>query len=422
MNLLVIGSGGREHSLCWAFSQNSSVQKLYCIPGNAGIAQVAETVSIDIENHDAVITFCKSKQIGLVVVGPEGPLVTGLVDLLEAENIPTFGPSAKAALLEASKGFTKDICAKYNIPTAKSASFTDVENAEKFILTMNIPIVVKADGLAAGKGVVIAESKEEAVSAVEEMLSGKFGAAGTSVLIEEFLEGEEVSFFALADGEKAVYFGSAQDHKRVGEGDTGLNTGGMGTYSPAPIMTDALVATVMDSIIHPTIQAMKERGTPFKGMLFAGLMLTNEGPQLLEYNTRFGDPETQSLLPRLKSDLAEILLAAATGNLENIQLQWHEKAALCVVMAANGYPGKYQKNTVIRQIEKAEAMKDVVVFHAGTQREGSQLLATGGRVLGVTALGKTIAEAKEKAYRAVDAIDWPEGFCRRDIGWRVTGE
>lgn len=422
MKLLVIGSGGREHSLCWALKKSPSVHHLYCIPGNAGIAQIAETAQIDTDNHDLVVEFCRLKHIDFVVVGPEGPLAAGLVDRLDKEGILAFGPSAHAAMLEASKTFTKEICVAYTIPTAKAASFTDSGLAASFIRTMNVPIVVKADGLAAGKGVVIAASYEEAIQTVEDMLGGKFGTAGASVLIEEFLEGEEVSFFALADGEKAVYFGSAQDHKRVGEGDTGLNTGGMGTYSPAPIMTDGLVSEVMQQIIQPTMQAMKARGTPFKGVLFAGLMITKEGPKLIEYNARFGDPETQSLLPRLKSDLLTALLAAATGGLENLTLEWEEKAALCVVMAAVGYPEHYKKNTVIRNVAQAEALPGVMVFHAGTKLENQQLLAVSGRVLGVTALGETITEAKRNAYKAVDVIDWPEGFCRRDIGWRVTGE
>lgn len=422
MNLLVIGSGGREHALCWTLKKSPAVSALYAIPGNAGIAQVAEIAAIDINDHDAIITFCHSHNIEFVVVGPEGPLVDGLVDRLGTEGIKAFGPSAKAARLEASKGFTKDICSRYNIPTAKAGSFIDAEKAKEYIATMNTPIVVKADGLAGGKGVIIAESKEEAIAAAEEMLSGKFGTAGTSVLVEEFLEGEEVSFFALADGNQALYFGSAQDHKRVGDGDTGLNTGGMGTYSPAPIMTDALVNTVMESIIAPTVAAMKEMGTPFRGMLFAGLMITKDGPQLLEYNTRFGDPETQSLLPRLKSDLLPLLKATAEdGILTQLKPEWQDKAALCVVMAAEGYPEAYKKNTVIRALDKAASVPDVTIFHAGTRQEEGKILAIGGRVLGVTATGKDIAEAQQNAYQSVDIIDWPEGFCRRDIGWRAVG-
>ncbi len=421
MNLLVIGSGGREHSICWALKKSPLVNALYAIPGNAGIAHIAETVAINSEDHDAIVAFCRTRAIDLVVIGPEAPLVAGLANRLEAEDILVFGPSAEAARLEASKGFTKELCVKYGIPTAKAASFIDARKAKEFIASMSLPIVVKADGLAAGKGVVIASSQEEAGKAVEEMLGGKFGTAGASVLIEEFLEGEEVSFFALSDGETARYFGSAQDHKRVGEGDTGPNTGGMGTYSPAPIMTDARVVEVMERIICPTVLAMQAMGAPFKGVLFAGLMMTNDGPKLLEYNARFGDPETQSLLPRLKSDFAAILLAVAQGKLNEVTLEWEDKAALCVVMAAKGYPDAYRKNTVIRNLDKAATLPDVEIFHAGTRREAQEVLAVSGRVLGVTATGATINEAQANAYRAVDMIDWPEGFCRRDIGWRAMG-
>ena len=420
MRILVVGSGGREHALCWAISASSLCDKLYCAPGNAGIAQVAECVAVPAEDVDAVVTFAREQKIDFVVVGPEVPLVKGLVDRLEAAGIAAFGPTAAGAALEGSKGFTKDLCAKYNIPTAAYGRFKDVAAAKAFIRQHGAPIVVKADGLAAGKGVVIAQSVAEAEAAAEEMLGGSFGSAGAELVIEEFLGGEEASFFALVDGKTAIPLASAQDHKRVGDGDTGPNTGGMGAYSPAPIVTPQMAETIMAQIIRPTVAAMAEMGRPFKGVLFAGLMIDATGPKLLEYNTRFGDPECQVLMMRLKSDLLPALMASRDGALGHFDLRWHDEAALTVVMAARGYPGAYDKGSEIRGLDKAAKLPGVTVFHAGTASKDGNIVATGGRVLNVTATGKTVAEAQKRAYQAVDAIDWPGGFCRRDIGWRAV--
>lgn len=418
LNILVIGSGGREHALCWKIKQSPLVGALFCAPGNPGIAQSARCVSLP--SHADILAFCRKESIGLVVIGPEQPLIEGLADALEAQAIPVFGPSAKAAMLEGSKGFTKDLCKKYRIPTAAYESFTDAAAAHRYIRTQGTPIVVKADGLAAGKGVTVAMSEAEAIAAVDACFGGAFGAAGASVVIEAFMEGEEASFFALCDGERAVAFASAQDHKRAYDGDRGPNTGGMGTYSPVPVMSAAMEARVMEEIILPTMRAMQAEGTPFKGVLFAGLMITQEGPQLIEYNARFGDPETQSMMMRLRSDLVPVLLACAQGDVSRATLEFDPRSALCVVMASNGYPGDYVKNTVIRGLSDAASLPDTMIFHAGTAEKDGQIVATGGRVLGVTALGETAAQAQKNAYRAVDAIDWPEGFCRRDIGWRAT--
>jgi phosphoribosylamine--glycine ligase len=419
VKVLVIGGGGREHALCWAISASALCDKLYCAPGNAGIARVAECVNLPVEDIDGLVKLAQDKAIDFVVVGPEVPLVLGLVDRLEAAGIAAFGPTAAAAALEGSKGFTKDMCAKYGIPTAAYGRFTAVEPALAFLKQQTLPIVVKADGLAAGKGVVIAETMADAEAAVREMLSGSFGEAGASLVIEEFLNGEEASFFALVDGKTALPFASAQDHKRVGDGDTGPNTGGMGAYSPAPVVTDALAARVMAEIIEPTVAAMADMGRPFKGVLFAGLMIDAGGPKLLEYNTRFGDPECQVLMTRLKSDLLPALMAARDGALSHVDLRWRDETALTVVMAANGYPGAYEKGSEIRNLDAAGKLPDVQVFHAGTAEKNGKIVATGGRVLAVTASGKSAAEAQKKAYAAVDAIDWPGGFCRRDIGWRA---
>ncbi|WP_119462170.1 phosphoribosylamine--glycine ligase [Rhodospirillaceae bacterium SYSU D60014] len=421
MRLLVVGSGGREHALCWALAASPLCDTLYCAPGNAGIAQEATCVPITAEDIDGLVAFAQEQRIDFVVVGPEAPLVLGLVDRLEAAGIKAFGPTAAAAALEGSKGFMKDLCARHGIPTAAYGRFTDAEAAKAFVRERGEPIVVKADGLAAGKGVVIARGPAEAEAAIDAMLTqGQFGAAGAAVVIEEFLEGEEASFFALVDGATALPLASAQDHKAVGEGDTGPNTGGMGAYSPAPVVTEAMADEIMARIIEPTVRAMAAEGRPFKGVLFAGLMITKDGPKLLEYNTRFGDPECQVLCMRLMSDLLPALIAARDGVLKNFQLRWYEQAALTVVMAAKGYPGDYRKGTEIRNLDKAAALPDVTIFHAGTQRaEDGRLLAAGGRVLGVTALGPNVAEARKRAYEAVDRIDWPNGFCRRDIGWRA---
>ena len=419
MRVLVVGSGGREHALCWAISASVLCNELYAAPGNAGVAEVATCVPIPADDIEGLCTFARERKIDFVIVGPEIPLVAGLVDRLEAQGTAAFGPTAAAAALEGSKGFTKDLCAKYNIPTAAYGRFRAINPAIAFIRKNGAPIVVKADGLAAGKGVVVAMTIAEAEAAVHDILGGSFGAAGAEVVVEEFLEGEEASIFALVDGTRALPLASAQDHKRVGDGDTGPNTGGMGAYSPAPIVTEAMMADVMTRIIEPTVRAMAEMKRPFKGVLFAGLMIGKDGPKLLEYNTRFGDPECQVLMMRLMSDLLPALLAARDGALDTVDLRWHDEAALTVVMAANGYPGDYTKNTVIEGVEEASKIEGVTVFHAGTKRENGKLLATGGRVLNVTATGRDVAEAQKRAYQAVDRIRWPDGFCRRDIGWRA---
>jgi len=418
VNILLLGSGGREHALCWKLSQSPILSRLYCAPGNAGIEQIAECVNIAVTDHHKIIEFCKAKTIEFVVVGPEGPLVDGLADKLEEAEIGVFGPSAYAAQLEGSKGFTKDLCTEFNIPTAAYKRFTEAAGAKAFLDKMSIPVVIKADGLAAGKGVIIAENREHAEQAIDNCFEGSFGEAGHEVVIEAFLKGEEASLFALCDGQSAMLLGTAQDHKRVGDGDTGPNTGGMGAYSPAPVMTQEMIDRTMTEIIVPTLAGMHSRGHPFKGILYAGLMLTEKGPELIEYNVRFGDPECQVLMPRLKSDLLELMIAASQGSLLEHNAQWSDEKALTVVLAAKGYPGSYEKNTEIRGIDDAEA-KDTIVFHAGTMRDGETLLATGGRVLNITAFGSTVLEAQQKAYAAIEKIDWTNGFCRRDIGWRA---
>ena len=423
MKILVVGSGGREHSLCWTLAASPLCEKLYCAPGNAGIAQEAECVPIAVDDIPALVDFAKREEIELVVVGPEAPLVAGLVDRLDEAGIRAFGPTAAAAALEGSKGFTKDLCAKYGIPTADYQRFTEAAAAKAFVRERSLPIVIKADGLAAGKGVVIATSLEEADRAIEGALEEQaFGEAGAELVIEDFMEGEEVSFFALVDGTSAVALASAQDYKRVFDNDQGPNTGGMGAYSPAPLMTDALAARVMAEIIEPTVAAMEAEGRPFKGVLYAGLMITPEGdPKLVEYNVRFGDPECQVLLMRLMSDLVTALVATCDGVLGSFDMRWYPEAALCIVMATEGYPGSYAKGSVIGGLEAAESDADVTVFHAGTkQGADGACLANGGRVLGVTALGESIGAARDRAYAAVDRIDWPEGFCRRDIGARAV--
>ncbi len=421
MNVLLIGGGGREHALAWKLAQSPLLGTLYCAPGNAGIAAVAELVALDAGDHDAVLRFCKDKDIGLAVIGPEAPLVAGLTDALEADGIKVFGPSKAASQLEGSKGFTKDLCAEHGIPTAAYARFTEAPLAKAHVEANALPIVIKADGLAAGKGVIIATTHFEAHAAIDACFSGTFGEAGAELVIEEHLEGEEASFFALVDGERALPLVSAQDHKRAHDGDTGPNTGGMGAYSPAPVMTEALSARVMDEIVLPTVAAMKARGTPFKGVLYAGLMVKDGDAKLIEYNVRFGDPETQVLMMRLNSDLLPVLLATAEGRLDrSARLDWCDEAALCVVMAAKGYPGAYAKGSEIKGLDAAGADPDVEVFHAGTKRDGDRILADGGRVLGVTARGADIKAAQTRAYEAVAKIDWPGGFCRRDIGWRAV--
>jgi phosphoribosylamine--glycine ligase len=423
MKILVVGSGGREHALCWAIAASPLCEKLWCAPGNAGIAEEAECVAIAADDIDALVAFAKREAVDLVVVGPEQPLVMGLVDRLTEAGVKTFGPSAAAAELEGSKGFMKDLCAKYGIPTAAYGRFTDIDAAHTFIREHGVPIVVKADGLAAGKGVTVARALDEALNAAEDaLIEEKFGAAGAEIVVEECLTGEEVSVFALCDGKTALPLATAQDHKAAFDGDKGPNTGGMGAYSPAPAMTDALLAEVMETIVQPTIDGMATEGRPYRGVLFAGLMLTADGPKLLEHNVRFGDPECQVLMMRLKSDLVPALVATVDGVLSTFDLRWYEDAALTVVMAAKGYPGTYEKGTEIRGVEAAaDAEENVTVFHAGTKRAADGgLLAAGGRVLNVTALGRNVAEAQARAYRAIDRIDWVQGFCRRDIGWRAV--
>ncbi|MEM9279507.1 MAG: phosphoribosylamine--glycine ligase [Pseudomonadota bacterium] len=419
MNILLIGSGGREHALAWKLVQSPKCSKLYCAPGNAGIAQCAECVALDIADHSAIIGFCKENDIEYVVVGPEAPLVAGLADDLQGAAIKSFGPSAYAAQLEGSKGFTKDLCAEYNIPTAAYKRFTDASSAKAFLDEMSIPVVIKADGLAAGKGVVIAETREDAEAAIDDCFAGSFGEAGHEVVIEAFLEGEEASLFALCDGQTALMLGTAQDHKRVGDGDTGPNTGGMGAYSPAPVMTQAMIDRTMSEIIVPTLAGMHARGHPFKGILYAGLMITDKGPELIEYNVRFGDPECQVLMTRLNSDLLELMIGASEGSLLEHDAEWSNDSALTVVMASNGYPGSYEKNTVIAGIQDAEA-DGAIVFHAGTAYSDGRLVATGGRVLNITALGDSVSQAQSLAYSAVGRINWGNGFCRSDIGWRAV--
>ena len=421
MKVLVVGSGGREHSLCWAIAASPLCEKLYCAPGNAGIAADAECVDISAEDIDGLIGFVQQNSIEFVVIGPETPLILGLVDRLDAIGVKSFGPSADAASLEGSKGFTKDFCAKYDIPTAAYRRFSDPEKAKQWTRAQGAPIVIKADGLAAGKGVTVATELEEALTAIDAaMVDGQFGEAGAKIVVEAFLEGEEASFFALCDGNTALPLMSAQDHKAAFDGDKGPNTGGMGAYAPAPVMTEAMAETVMQKIILPTVAGMKAEGRPYKGVLYAGLMITEEGPELIEYNVRFGDPECQVLMALLMSDILVALVAAADGVLDSFDLRWRDEAALSVVMASNGYPGSYEKGTEIFGVELA-ASEDTVIFHAGTARgENEELLAIGGRVLNVTGFGPTVKAAQVAAYAAIDRIDWPGGFCRRDIGWRAV--
>ncbi|MBZ9606070.1 phosphoribosylamine--glycine ligase [Phyllobacterium chamaecytisi] len=419
MNVLLIGSGGREHALAWKIAASPVLSKLYCAPGNPGIAGVAECVALDPADHEAIVVFCQQKSIDFVVVGPEAPLVAGIADDLRAAGISVFGPSKSAARLEGSKGFTKDLCAQFDIPTGKYQRFTQGDAAKAYIRQEGVPIVVKADGLAAGKGVVVAFELKEALDAVDACFDGAFGGAGAEVVVEEYLEGEEASFFCLCDGKTALPFGTAQDHKRVGDGDTGANTGGMGAYSPAPVMTQAIIDLTMRDLIEPTMRGMAEIGAPFSGVLFAGLMITSDGPKLIEYNTRFGDPETQVLMLRLKDDLLLLLKAAADGALDQMSVRWNSDPALTVVMAAKGYPAAPEKGSVIRGVDAAGDDENVEIFHAGTADKNGELIANGGRVLNITASGKTVQEAQKAAYAAIAKIDWPEGFYRHDIGWRA---
>ncbi|MEF3367388.1 phosphoribosylamine--glycine ligase [Methylocystis sp. 9N] len=418
MNILLIGSGGREHAIANALAKSPRLTRLFVAPGNPGTARVGANVALDAAEHAAVLHFCRAEQIDLVVVGPEQPLIGGLVDALAQHCILAFGPTQAAAQLEGSKGFTKDLCRAHNIPTADYARFDALAPALRYAREKSAPIVVKADGLAAGKGVVVAQTLEEAERALEAMFAGAFGQSGAEVVIEEFLEGEEASFFAICDGTRALPFATAQDHKRVGDGDVGPNTGGMGAYSPASVVTAEIEARVMREIIEPTLEAMRERGAPYQGALYAGLMLTKDGPKLIEYNCRFGDPEAQVILPRFEDDLLELMLAATRGALPEATPRFSPQAALTVVLAAENYPGTPIVGSEIRGLERAEAIPGVIVTHAGTREAEGRVLAAGGRVLNVTALAPTVAEAQALAYAAVDAIDWPGGFCRRDIGWR----
>ena len=419
MNVLLIGSGGREHALAYKISSSPLLGKLFCAPGNPGTLTLGDNIELDVKNHKAVVEFCKENTVELVVIGPEAPLVDGLADSLRDNGLLVVGPSKLAARLEGSKGFTKDLCAKYNIPTGAYQRFKNANEAKDYIRKKGAPIVIKADGLAAGKGVTVALTIGEALDAVDACFDGAFGKAGIEIVVEEFLEGEEASFFCLCDGKTAIPFGSAQDHKRVGDGDKGANTGGMGAYSPAPVMTEDMTKRVMNEIVEPTIRGMADLGCPFSGVLFVGLMITKKGPELIEFNVRFGDPECQVLMMRLKSDLLPVLSSVAKGHLEDVELNWTTDKALTVVMAAKGYPEAPQRGSIISGIEKADKLPDVKVFHAGTALKDGKVIANGGRVLNVTATGKTVKEAQQKAYQAIKLIDWPEGFYRHDIGWRA---
>ncbi|MFO7769973.1 MAG: phosphoribosylamine--glycine ligase [Roseovarius gahaiensis] len=421
MNILILGGGGREHSIAWAVMQNPKCDKLIVAPGNAGIAQIAECASLDIENGAAVVNFCEGNAIEFVIIGPEAPLAAGVSDRLRDAGLLVFGPSQAAAELEASKRFTKEICDAAGAPTAAYAHFTDADAARAYVKTQGAPIVVKADGLAAGKGVIVAETEEQALAAIDDMFGGEFGAAGAEVVIEEFMTGEEASFFVLCDGETALPIGTAQDHKRVGDGDTGPNTGGMGAYSPAPVLTDEIAQKALDAIVKPTLAEMARRGTPYQGVLYAGLMIENGQPRLVEYNVRFGDPECQVLMMRLGAQALDLMQAAAEGRLAEAQVNWAHDHALTVVMAANGYPGSYEKGSTIKGLDNCAEDSFHMVFHAGTSEEDGQIVATGGRVLNVTARGASLSQARDRAYAMVDRIDWPQGFCRRDIGWRALG-
>jgi len=419
MNILILGAGGREHSLAWAIKQNPKTDRLIVAPGNAGIAQLAECADLDILDGAAVVAFCEENAIDFVVIGPEAPLAAGVADATRAAGLLTFGPSAAAARLEASKAFTKDICDACGAPTAAWARFAQAAPARAYVTAKGAPIVVKADGLAAGKGVVVAMTLAEALAAIDDMFSGRFASAGAEVVIEEFMAGEEASFFILTDGTTCLPVGTAQDHKRAFDGDTGPNTGGMGAYSPAPVLTDALAEQAMARIIRPTVAEMARRGTPYQGVLYAGLMIENGTARLVEYNARFGDPECQVLMMRLGAQALDLLLACAEGRLSQARVSWAEDHALTVVLAAHGYPGAYGKGSQIRGLEELPEDSRHMVFHAGTAARDGQIIATGGRVLNVTARGATLAEARAEVYALVDRIDWPGGFCRRDIGWRA---
>jgi phosphoribosylamine--glycine ligase len=422
MRILVVGGGGREHALCWAISASPLCTKLFCAPGNAGIAEVAECHDVGAEDIAGQVALAQKLKIDFVVIGPDAPLVAGMADGFTSAGFKVFGPSKKAAQLEGSKSFTKELCKRHNIPTAGSARFNDLAKAEAYIKSQGAPIVVKADGLAAGKGVIVAETVEQAIAAAHDMLSGnKFGAAGSSVVIEEFMTGEEVSLFALCDGEHVLPLVGVQDHKRAFDGDKGPNTGGMGAYSPVPILDQAMTDRALREIVLPTAKAMKEAGMPFQGVLYAGLMIGDKGPRLVEYNCRFGDPECQVLMMRLKSDIVPALMACVDSGLKHFDLRWSDEAALTVIMATKGYPDSYPRGSEIRGLGAAARVEGVQIFHAGTKSDGKRILANGGRVLNVTAMAPTIEQARARAYKAVELIDWPEGFYRHDIAWRAVG-
>ena len=419
MNILILGGGGREHALAWAVLQNPKCDRLIVAPGNAGIDKIAECAALDITDGEAVVGFAVEESIDFVIIGPEGPLAAGVADALLAAGVLVFGPSREAARLEASKTFTKEICDACGAPTARWARFTDAASAHAYVTAHGAPIVVKADGLAAGKGVVVAETVDQALAAITDMFGGAFGAAGAEVVIEDFMAGEEASFFVLSDGQNVLPIGTAQDHKRIGDGDTGPNTGGMGAYSPAPILSDAVVELALEQIVKPTVAEMARRGTPYCGVLYAGLMIENGQPRLVEYNARFGDPECQVLMMRLGGQALDLMLACAEGRLAEVAVNWADDHALTVVMAAKGYPGSYAKGSVIAGLENVPEDAQQMVFHAGTKAVDGTICADGGRVLNVTARGATLAEAHARAYGMVDRIDWPEGVYRRDIGWRA---
>ncbi|MBD3663764.1 phosphoribosylamine--glycine ligase [Sulfitobacter aestuariivivens] len=419
MNILILGSGGREHSLAWAVMQNPKCDKLIVAPGNAGIAAIATCASVDVMNGPAVVGFCEENAIDFVIIGPEAPLAAGVADELRDAGFSVFGPSAAAAALEASKAFTKEICDACNAPTAAYGHFTDAQAARAYVTQQGAPIVIKADGLAAGKGVIIAMTDAEAMDAIDTMFDGTFGDAGAEVVIEEFMEGEEASFFVLCDGADVLPIGTAQDHKRVGDGDTGPNTGGMGAYSPAPVLTDQIAERALNEIIRPTMAEMARRGMPYQGVLYAGLMIKNGLPRLVEYNVRFGDPECQVLMMRLGAQAFDLMHAAAEGRLSDMQVNWADDHAITVVLAADGYPGPYTKGSIIKGLDGIPEDSKNMVFHAGTAMQNGSIVASGGRVLNVTARGDTLADAHERAYAMIDQINWPQGFCRRDIGWRA---
>ena len=422
MNILLIGGGGREHSIAEALSKSSKINELHCIPGNAGIEKIASCHNYDISNQQEILNFCENNNIDIVFIGPEIPLVEGLADYLNRNSFFTFGPNQKAAKLEGSKSFTKDMCKKYNIPTATYETFSNAKDALVYIDNHSIPLVIKVDGLAAGKGVIIAETRDHAINSVNEIFSGKFGNAGDEIVIEEFLDGEEASYFIISDGESFIPLTSAQDHKRIGDGDIGLNTGGMGAYSPAPIMNKELEEKTINKIIKPTIKAMNDYGSPYIGILYAGLMIKDNEPKLIEYNVRFGDPECQVIIPRLENDLVELLVNVKEKNLDNYTLKWKENFAITVVLAAKGYPESYETGDEIKGLDAIGNIDDVEIFHAGTKNKDNKIVTSGGRVLNINGYGKNLVDAKEKAYNLVKKINWPGYYYRKDIGWRALKE